>query len=235
MASSCPTILPRRPSSKASASWPVFNGSNVVDRISFSFLESVSCNRSAIELCGAQTLKSRMCSSISSCANEPQTGTALRGGALSKCCHEQFRQMLQPRLAFRAASDVPLLPQKVRSFVESRRTRTSSQVMNGGADGVLLLFVSVSNVIRYARITRGPEQMKWAKPHQKPRLGPIVFSALMVLLCPPPVRALDPSLDITQYAHLAWTFRNGFSNGAVYAIAQTADGYLWLGTSSGVV
>ena len=40
---------------------------------------------------------------------------------------------------------------------------------------------------------------------------------------------------LTQYAHLAWTFRNGFSNGAVYAIAQTPDGYLWLGTSSGVV
>ena len=50
-----------------------------------------------------------------------------------------------------------------------------------------------------------------------------------------PALALDPSLDISQYAHTAWTFRNGFLNGAVYAIAQTSDGYLWLGTQSGVV
>ena len=61
-----------------------------------------------------------------------------------------------------------------------------------------------------------------------------LFTAAL-FLWPPPVAALDPSLDITQYAHLAWTFRNGFANGAVYAITQTPDGYLWLGTSSGVV
>ena len=68
------------------------------------------------------------------------------------------------------------------------------------------------------------------------RLVPAVVAlcTAAVLLWPHPARALDPSLDITQYAHLAWTFRNGFSNRAVYAIAQT-DGYLWLGTSSGVV
>ena len=63
----------------------------------------------------------------------------------------------------------------------------------------------------------------------------VALCTAAVLLWPSPARALDPSLDITQYAHLAWTFRNGFSNGAVYAIAQTPDGYLWLGTSSGVM
>ncbi len=47
--------------------------------------------------------------------------------------------------------------------------------------------------------------------------------------------ALDPSLDISQYAHTAWTYRDGFMQGAVNAIAQTPDGYLWLGTQSGVV
>jgi hypothetical protein len=54
--------------------------------------------------------------------------------------------------------------------------------------------------------------MKPAKSQPKPGIALIVFSAF-VLLCPPPVRALDPSLDITQYAHLAWTFRNGFGTG----------------------
>jgi signal transduction histidine kinase len=63
----------------------------------------------------------------------------------------------------------------------------------------------------------------------------VALCTVAVLLWSHPARALDPSLDITQYAHLAWTFRNGFSNGAVYAIAQTPDGYLWLGTSAGVM
>ena len=58
---------------------------------------------------------------------------------------------------------------------------------------------------------------------------------LAVLLCSLPAAALEPSLDVSQYAHTAWTYRNGFLNGEVYTIAQTADGYLWLGTQSGVV
>ncbi len=64
----------------------------------------------------------------------------------------------------------------------------------------------------------------------KPALALINLSMLSALVGPPRVLALDPSLDINQYAHVAWTFRNGFLNGAVYAIAQAPDGYLWLGT-----
>ena len=41
--------------------------------------------------------------------------------------------------------------------------------------------------------------------------------------------ALNPSLDISQYAHTAWTVRDGFSLGTIFAMAQTPDGYLWLG------
>jgi signal transduction histidine kinase/ligand-binding sensor domain-containing protein len=62
----------------------------------------------------------------------------------------------------------------------------------------------------------------------------VLCAAVLLLWCPR-ARALNPTLDIGQFAHVAWTFRNGFSNGAVYAIVQTPDGYLWLGTSSGVV
>src|SRR5690242_18632078 len=46
--------------------------------------------------------------------------------------------------------------------------------------------------------------------------------------------ALNPALDISQYAHTAWTVRDGFSLGNIYAMAQTADGYLWLGTEFGL-
>ena len=43
-----------------------------------------------------------------------------------------------------------------------------------------------------------------------------------------------PPLDISQYAHTAWTVRDGFSLGNIYAMAQTPDGYLWLGSEFGL-
>jgi ligand-binding sensor domain-containing protein/signal transduction histidine kinase len=47
--------------------------------------------------------------------------------------------------------------------------------------------------------------------------------------------ALDPALDVSQYAHTAWKVRDGFTRGQIQAIAQTPDGYLWLGTEFGLV
>ncbi len=47
--------------------------------------------------------------------------------------------------------------------------------------------------------------------------------------------ALDPALDISQYAHTAWKIREGFSKGRVTSFAQTPDGYLWLGTEFGLL
>ena len=46
--------------------------------------------------------------------------------------------------------------------------------------------------------------------------------------------ALNPSLDVSQYAHAAWKIGEGFSEGIIRAIAQTPDGYLWLGTEFGL-
>jgi ligand-binding sensor domain-containing protein len=46
--------------------------------------------------------------------------------------------------------------------------------------------------------------------------------------------ALNPALDISQYAHTPWKIRDGFSKGTIVAIAQTQDGYLWLGTEFGL-
>ena len=69
----------------------------------------------------------------------------------------------------------------------------------------------------------------------RPRwLAAVALCTLTALLWPPPLHALDPSLDISQYEHRAWTFREGFLHGAVNTFAQTADGYLWLGTESGL-
>lgn len=46
--------------------------------------------------------------------------------------------------------------------------------------------------------------------------------------------ALNPSLEVSQYAHTSWTARDGYSLGAVFAMAQTPDGYLWLGSEFGL-
>jgi ligand-binding sensor domain-containing protein/signal transduction histidine kinase len=57
----------------------------------------------------------------------------------------------------------------------------------------------------------------------------------MLLACCPCAFALDPALDVSQYAHTAWKVRDGFPKGAVRSIAQTPDGYLWLGTEFGLL
>src|ERR1700761_5960719 len=60
--------------------------------------------------------------------------------------------------------------------------------------------------------------------------------ALAILLaCCSCALALDPSLDISQYAHTAWLSREGFPKGVVESFAQTPDGYLWLGTEFGLL
>jgi signal transduction histidine kinase/ligand-binding sensor domain-containing protein len=47
--------------------------------------------------------------------------------------------------------------------------------------------------------------------------------------------ALDPAMDVSQYAHTAWKIREGFSKGRITSFAQTPDGYLWLGTEFGLL
>jgi signal transduction histidine kinase/ligand-binding sensor domain-containing protein len=46
--------------------------------------------------------------------------------------------------------------------------------------------------------------------------------------------ALDPATYLTQYSHRAWRLQDGFFAGAPTAIAQTTDGYLWIGTANGL-
>ena len=58
--------------------------------------------------------------------------------------------------------------------------------------------------------------------------------AILLIASGPGAYGLDPALDVSQYAHTAWTVRDGFSKGNIYAMAQTPDGYLWLGTEFGL-
>ena len=46
---------------------------------------------------------------------------------------------------------------------------------------------------------------------------------------------LDPGRALTQYGHKAWGTEDGLPQSSVYALVQTRDGYLWLGTNEGLV
>src|SRR5215470_2798061 len=49
-----------------------------------------------------------------------------------------------------------------------------------------------------------------------------------------PFCALAQEQRVSQYAHRAWLVRDGIFNGAPKAITQTTDGYIWVGTGSGL-
>jgi signal transduction histidine kinase/ligand-binding sensor domain-containing protein/ActR/RegA family two-component response regulator len=74
------------------------------------------------------------------------------------------------------------------------------------------------------------------KPKNKPRI-PHCFLGLVsafLLLTPPAQASLDPNLAITQYIHKSWQTDAGLPENSVTAMAQTPDGYLWLGTEGGL-
>lgn len=47
--------------------------------------------------------------------------------------------------------------------------------------------------------------------------------------------ALDSAKVMSQYVHDRWGVDRGFPGGAVFAICQSQDGYLWIGTERGLV
>ena len=70
----------------------------------------------------------------------------------------------------------------------------------------------------------------------KPRLVPetILVYLLVALFCPT-VAGLSPARKISQYGHNIWRIQDGYLPAPAEALAQTADGYLWIGTAAGLV
>ena len=58
---------------------------------------------------------------------------------------------------------------------------------------------------------------------------------LLLALTPIPAEALDPNIDVSQYAHAAWLVQDGYFDGSPWAVTQTTDGYIWVGTGSGLL
>jgi ligand-binding sensor domain-containing protein/signal transduction histidine kinase len=57
----------------------------------------------------------------------------------------------------------------------------------------------------------------------------------LLLLQPQQLSASDPAKRLSQLGHTAWRLQDGLFNGAPTVMAQTADGYLWIGTRSGLL
>src|SRR5450756_1595719 len=58
--------------------------------------------------------------------------------------------------------------------------------------------------------------------------------AALLLFMALPCHSLRPGVALAQYRHAIWTVNDGLP-GAVRSISQSADGYLWIGTSGGLV
>ena len=71
--------------------------------------------------------------------------------------------------------------------------------------------------------------IRWSKQTRRALIG-IVLSGLVS-----DASALDPNRLPSQYVREQWTTENRFPGGAVNGIAQTGDGYLWIGTDRGLL
>src|SRR5262245_33060539 len=84
------------------------------------------------------------------------------------------------------------------------------------------------NVVRFPRSRR-------KTPRRQMAVRRVVVTALVWLTLAASSPAATPTLDVSQLAHAAWTLGDGFAKGAIHSIAQTPDGYLWLGTEFGLL
>ena len=72
-------------------------------------------------------------------------------------------------------------------------------------------------------------------PFWRYRVGRSPTLVGFLLAWSPCIFALNPALDVSQYAHTSWKNQEGFAKGDILDIAQTPDGYLWLATEFGLL
>jgi signal transduction histidine kinase/ligand-binding sensor domain-containing protein len=61
-----------------------------------------------------------------------------------------------------------------------------------------------------------------------------VLLAILLVTSAGRILALDSTSHISQYGHSAWRIRDGYFGGTPEVIAQTTDGYIWVGTDAGL-
>jgi signal transduction histidine kinase/ligand-binding sensor domain-containing protein len=62
----------------------------------------------------------------------------------------------------------------------------------------------------------------------------LLLSAVVLVACSGPVLAADLHNVLTDYTITSWSQKDGLPSGTIYALAQDADGYLWVGTETGL-
>src|SRR3984957_15563658 len=70
---------------------------------------------------------------------------------------------------------------------------------------------------------------------QRHRLRTGLVNGIVLLCLVSAALGLDPNRRISQYVHDKWGEEKGFLGGRIYAIRQSSDGYLWIGTERGLV
>jgi len=58
--------------------------------------------------------------------------------------------------------------------------------------------------------------------------------AAFLLFAPLAVHALEPTTPLANYARQSWVMENGLLQNTIHALAQTSDGFIWLGTEVGL-
>ncbi|WP_353066924.1 two-component regulator propeller domain-containing protein [Tunturibacter psychrotolerans] len=66
------------------------------------------------------------------------------------------------------------------------------------------------------------------------RLGAKLVALCLILACIRPAHPLNPSTLIAQYGHKIWRIGENGLDSSPKAIAQTTDGYIWVGTANGL-
>ncbi len=62
----------------------------------------------------------------------------------------------------------------------------------------------------------------------------VALAAFLLAVFAFSARAIDPNRMASQYIRDSWGVARGFAGGSVTAIAQTPDGYLWIGSEHGL-
>ncbi len=76
--------------------------------------------------------------------------------------------------------------------------------------------------------SHNPGRLAW-------RLLGLAVAGVVVVCHSVSVLAIDPNRTLSQYIHNSWGMDKGFPGGSVTSIAQTPDGYLWIGTDTGII
>jgi PAS domain S-box-containing protein len=83
------------------------------------------------------------------------------------------------------------------------------------------------------RFMRSSEHVRLSEQKSKSRNKRKSWLYLLILFLCIPLYAIDRDRGLDQLYHTGWTYAEG-APGEVHALAQTTDGYLWLGTATGL-